>query len=136
MELETVRNATTRELDWDNALAVNMGSCATTNTTTGQKTIVDVNGDRHTLKEGGSFDVKWTIPENGVLIPASVTNYYLHSSDGVPKKLSEVASKLSLNSNFQLLNNAVSGTVIAYQLYTKEGTIKHTFTSKKFMLRL
>lgn len=129
MELETVKNALTRELDWDNALVLNAGSFNTTNTG-GAGTFVDINGDSHTLASGSSFNVEWTVPSDGrlSLVRTYSSDAHLISTTGAPRKLLETPV---YTGSVAMQNPYVTTTEVNYTLKTQDGNLKATLVSPK-----
>lgn len=130
MELETVRNATTRELDWDNALVLNAGSFCTLNNTSITQLLVDINGDKHSVNAGEKFEVSWTVPSDGrlSLIRQSNSDAHLLATQGVPKKL----TKQEAYTGLMVWSPVYISTVeVEYYLKAQDETLKATLVSPK-----
>ena len=132
MELETVRNAITRELDWDNALVLNAGSFSSTldSSGSGSGTYVDINGNSHTLASGESFNVEWTVPSDGrlSLVRTRAADAHLISTTGVPQKLLE---NPVFTGSVAMQHIYVSTTEVKYFLKSQYGNLKATLISSK-----
>lgn len=130
MELETVRNAITRELDWDNALVLNAGSFCTLNNTSTTQLFVDINGNKHSVDSGKTFNVSWTVPSDGrlSLIRQSNSDAHLIVTQGVPKKL----TKQKAYTGLMVWSPVYISTVeVEYYLKAQDETLKATLVSPK-----
>lgn len=91
-------------LDWDNAQLIEMGDL-NYSTVSGSGTIIDINGDSHTLSQGDTFTVAWNITNAGRLFALnnSYNQWDFHISRGTkgrPRKLSELTSSFLASLQF------------------------------------